>query len=203
MTRQTAYRWAVTCLLLVAVQCCGGDKKKAGEGAFAFAFDDEERILLNTGDAVKVEAPMVIFADKKAAGGKCLFTPEGPACKEINPGWDPTKDKEPAGKGLALFKFNVPEDTKYDLWVRANWHCGCGNSVWIQLDNGRPRKLGDDGTYRKWHWVKYISPRRRRGPALRLKKGPHTLAIINREDGAKIDQILFKTDDTKPVGIEE
>jgi len=192
---------AAVCLAAMAALGSGAEKK--GQSAFAFAFEDEGRILLNPTNAAKVEAPMVLTADKKASGGKCLLVPDGPGDKEINPGWDPTKEKEPTGKGFAVFKFNVPKDGKYYLWARANWHSGCANSVWVRFDGGTPHKLGDDGTYRRWHWVMFIS---RRHPTFRLKKGEHTLMIVNREDGTRIDQIILTPKGPKdyiPVGVEE
>jgi hypothetical protein len=101
--------------------------------------------------------------------------------------------------GVARCEFTLPEDGTYLMWTRAAWHDECGNSVTIQIDDGTPFTVGQDATYKAWHWVK--SPPRL--PQLTLKSGAHVLRIENREDGIKIDQVLFTTDRRYvPVGIE-
>jgi len=57
-----------------------------------------------------------------------------------------------------------------------------------------------DATYKKYHWVK--------GPKLKLSQGIHYIRVINREDGAKMDQWLLwlldspSKDNWKPVRAE-
>jgi len=64
------------------------------------------------------------------------------------------------------------------------------------VDNGRPFAFGQDGTYGKWHWVK--------GMKVTLAAGTHELKVLNREDGAKLDQILLsRNEQYVPVGVEE
>jgi hypothetical protein len=101
--------------------------------------------------------------------------------------------------GKAVFEINIPQDGLYTLWLRAYWDDSCGNSVSVQI-NDRPVFMIEDSTYKTWHWVR--SPPRL--VQLQLPAGPATLTLHNREDGARIDQILLTTDRRHvPVGIEE
>lgn len=122
-------------------------------------------------------------AVKEASGGKCLEIPEGAG-------------KPPEAGGEAIYKFEAQNDGKFVLWIRSWWTDGCGNSLTLILDNGRPFIFGEDGTFKAWHWV--------RGMKAELKAGAHELKIQNREDGIKIDQILFASDTRYvPTGIED
>jgi hypothetical protein len=80
------------------------------------------------------------------------------------------------------------------VWLRTRWNDGCGNSVLVALDGGEPVSVGNDGTYRAWHWI--------RGGRHPLTTGPHRLDIIPSEDGVAVDQILITDDlDYYPSGI--
>ncbi len=70
----------------------------------------------------------------------------------------------------------------------------------MSVDGNRSFSFGQDGTFKCWHWVK--GPRRLK--QLELKKGVHTLKLMNREDGVRVDQILLTTDRRYvPVGTEQ
>lgn len=122
-------------------------------------------------------------AVKEASGGKCLEVPEGAG-------------KPPEAGGEAIFRFEIKTGAKFILWIRAWWMDGCGNSLTLILDNGRPFVFGEDGTFKAWHWV--------RGMKADLQPGAHELKIQNREDGVKVDQVLFTSDQRYvPMGIED
>ena len=164
----------------------------------AFTFDEPERILINIADAAKVEAPMRLVDDSNVAKGKYLWAPEGPGHKELHK----------QGQGSATYEFEVKTRGKYAFWGRGHWCCGCGNSLFIQFDDrGQQYLFADDGTYGVWHWVRYGGTGDK---TFRFREGKHTLKITNREDGAKIDQVLLLLEDSQdkeeqyvPVGIEE
>ncbi|MBM4044790.1 MAG: hypothetical protein FJ279_06740 [Planctomycetes bacterium] len=184
---------AVVMLVLAAASCSKAESGKPAKApskpaAPATLFDAATggRILINAADAVKVDPPMVMVDDKTAAKGKHIWAPEGPDDKEISIG------------GSATFKFDAAEPGDYILWVRANWHCSCGNSVNVAIDGAEPTAVGEDGTYQRWHWVKKI------GKTFKLTQGAHTMVVGNREDGAKFDQVLLTKDkDYIPVDIEQ
>ena len=86
-----------------------------------------------------------------------------------------------------------------DLPARVWWEGECSNSFTMSLDDGLPFVFGEDATYNSWHWVKAPS----RLKQLTLSKGKHKLTIKNREDGVRLDQVLFVMDKNHvPVDVE-
>ncbi len=96
------------------------------------------------------------------------------------------QEGEPLDQGRAVYKVRVPEAGRYRFWARTHWHDGCGNSFFLRINNNPPVVIGQDGTYKVWHWV--------RGPLVTLAAGEHTIVIQNREDGAKLDQWMLTND---------
>ncbi len=144
-------------------------------------------------DATSIEAPVRIWdggddpADQKvaaeASGGKFIEIPEGAG--------DP-----PDVAGEAVYEFEITQPGRYRFWGRVWWPNSCGNSfTWI-LNDDNPFVFGRGGTYESWHWV--------RGMLVTLQPGRHTLRVLNREDGARLDQILITRNlRLVPMGIEE
>ncbi len=144
-------------------------------------------------DAISIEAPVRIWdggedpADRKvaaeASGGKFIEIPEGAG--------DP-----PDVAGEAVYEFEITQPGRYRFWGRVWWPNSCGNSfTWI-LNDDNPFVFGRGGTYESWHWV--------RGMLVTLQPGRHTLRVLNREDGARLDQILITRNlRFVPMGIEE
>jgi hypothetical protein len=84
------------------------------------------------------------------------------------------------------------------VWVRAWWEGSCGNTVCIRVgDQGKNLTVGNDGTYDAWHWLEVPT-------SFALEKGTHTIYLLNREDGIRIDQLLVTSDmEYYPQGAEE
>ena len=156
-------------------------------------------ICFEAEDVTEVAAPMRVGnKDTVPAGDReILQKASGQAYLEV-----PEKAGKPpeVNTGKASIRFNVPKSDTYILWIRAWWNDECGNSVTLAIDDARPFSFGQDATYKRWHWVR--SPPRIK--QLDLDKGAHTLHIINREDGIRLDQILFiNTKRYIPVGTED
>jgi hypothetical protein len=159
----------------------------------------EQTVCLDAVSASSLEAPMEIASAtnapldlrdklaKGASGGRYLEIAQG-------------KGNPPdVATGKAVFTIDIPEDGDYILWCRAWWSDECGNSFFINLDEAKPFTLGEDSTFKSWHWVK--APARLK--QLTLTKGPHTLTVRNREDGVKLNQILLTNDKQfVPVDVE-
>ena len=160
----------------------GGNAANAGEG-LTIEYETLPSILFEAESGL-VTAPVALYDDAEASGGKYALAPEGPEHKEISIG------------GGVTYAIATPESGEYVLWLRAKWSGDCGNSLGITLDG---QDLGDvgDAVHEKWHWV-----RLRRGK-LTLAGGVHVLTITNREDGSAWDQVLLARDeDYRPAGIE-
>ncbi len=122
-----------------------------------------------------------------ASGGKYLEIPKGAG----NP------PKVNAGEARLTFEIDEPGD--YTFWGRVYWLSACNSSFTVQVDDALPFTFGKDATFDAWHWVKQ-PPRLK----MTLSKGRHTLTIRNRQDGVRLDQVLFALDKRYvPVGVED
>ena len=100
--------------------------------------------------------------------------------------------------GGAQFDFELPSDAECKVWLRVWWDGSCGNTINLQMDD-EPKSItvGNDGTYRTWHWLE--APK-----IYKLASGKHSLFLLNREDGIMFDQLLITNDHQYvPQGIEE
>ncbi len=135
-------------------------------------------ILLHAAlDQADLSAPLMVEDDPDAASGMCIGVPEGAG-------------GPPAVKGHARIPFEVKQPGKYQLWFRVHWNDdalvgrACSNSFFLRINDGPASILGEDGTYGHWHWIPYRKP-------YKFMAGEHSLTIENREDGARLDQILI------------
>ncbi len=127
---------------------------------------------------------------------RILAEASGQACLEIPQG---AGNPPEVNAGAAEFVFEIPQAGDYVLWCRVWWEDECGNSFTMQIDDHAPFVLGQNSTVQRWHWVK-APPRLK---ALSLTAGRHTLRVINREDGVRLDQLLLtRNPKFVPVGIE-
>ncbi len=168
-----------TVLKLALLACCARHAAAAGH-----------ILCVEAETAQLLEPPMALTSNGVAgASGAYLEIPEGAG----NP------PKLDAGK--ACFTVDIPADAAYTLWCRVWWEGECSNSFRVGVDDQPAFLLGEDATYKSWHWVKY--PVSRTTPPLRLTQGKHTLTFHNREDGVRLDQVLLSADKRfVPVDIE-
>jgi hypothetical protein len=147
-------------------------------------------LVLHLAAAEEVTPPWTVSKVEDAAAGTAVEVPPG------------------AGKGMGTVRlaFTAPRAGRYVLWLRAFWgldgEAGCSNSVAVLLNGASPVTV-QDGTYGRWHWVPYW-----RGEAVDLRAGGNTLSIQSREDGLRLDQVLFapwheeEMDRRVPQGVE-
>ena len=103
------------------------------------------------------------------------------------------------GTNVVSLAFEVDKDDRYALWCRVWWSDECGNSFFMTIDDTPVFTFGQDGVYKRWHWVRAS----KRLKQLVLTKGEHSLKIKIRETGVRLDQLLFVRDPKYvPVGIE-
>ena len=174
-------RRRVVPIVVLVLAAAGMTVGRAGE-TICFEAESADTVTAAV-QVVTVDISAEPAAVKEASGGKCLEVKEGAG-------------KPPDMGGEAVYRFEIKAGGMFVLWVRAWWMDGCGNSLTLMLDNGRPFVFGEDGTFKSWHWV--------RGMKADLKPGRHELKIQNREDGIKIDQVLLTSDMRYvPVGAED
>lgn len=153
------------------------------------------RVCLEAETATALVAPMRVAeaggtnADTVAgaSGGKYLEIPK-------DAGHPPAMTN-----GEARIAFTIDEPGDYTFWGRVYWLSACNSSFTLQIDDALPFTFGKDATFNAWHWVKQ-PPRLK----MTLAKGPHTLMVRNRQDGVKLDEVLFTIDKHYvPVGVED
>jgi len=129
----------------------------------------------------------VVSGDSTASGGKYTEYPlRRPHATSENP-------EIKGDGGYVLFKVSVPEQGNYKLWLRTWWYDACANSFFVIVDDKPAVVAGGDATYRSWQWRDIKQP-------YALTAGVHTIKVQNREDGARLDEILLANDDRwKPV----
>lgn len=180
-------RMNVSCLAFLAAACWASSARAAN-------------ICVEAESAVTNEAPMVVVrSDAPPAEIKPVGGASGNAYLEVPLG----AGKTPKVKaGTAKLVVEIPADGAYSVWLRANWMGECSNTLLVQIDSQPPFLIGADSTYHAWHWVKY--PISKVTPLPTITKGTHTVTLIHREDGVRLDQLLLTSDPRYvPVGIEK
>ena len=132
----------------------------------------------------KVTEPFVVIEHDGASGGKVVFLKDG-----INKKMGKAPGEE-LFKGTIEYSFNVDKEAEYVLWIRAIWKDGCGNSVYVSIDEPIKSKKDtpyiEDNTFQMHnHWVRLNSRR------FHLTKGKHVLYVRNREDGVWLDMFAL------------
>lgn len=94
--------------------------------------------------------------------------------------------------GTVQYKFELPKDDDYVVFVHANFQDDCANSVFARVDDGMIYRIEYAVATESNSLWKWTCPMSEGNPvAQTLKAGAHTLTLLNREDGIKIDQILI------------
>jgi hypothetical protein len=147
-------------------------------------------ILVEAESATSITAPMVIYGDPLASGGKSIGTPTTQADSSSNP---------PA-TGIARIPFTVPGG-KYKLRFRVLIP-GDNNSVWIRIADGTTQttnhasgwvRFNEIPSGEAWHWEDvYSSDDGDQVVEWTLAPGAHTLEIAYREAGAQVDVIVIQ-----------
>ena len=126
----------------------------------------------------RLTAPMRKVARNDAAGGFAIVAPVGSGRGE--------KGGKVLDNGYATYKINIPKDGKYRVNARVFWKNGDCNSFFYAWDDGKPKLLGNDDVFGRWHWIQT--------EANRLRAGEHTLVIRNREEGSILDCMTVTPD---------
>jgi len=128
-----------------------------------------------------VTAKMQKDIKEQASGRNYIGVPE-----------DGNAEKTPIA-GSCTIQFTAPAKAKYTVYLRAWWLDSCANSFKLKFDALPELEIGQDTTYKSWHWVKLNRP-------IELDGGAHTLVIKNTEDGALADQFYLTAGGPVPQG---
>ena len=123
-----------------------------------------------------MSGPMERVADNSASSGMYIWVRNGGG-----------------SGGSAKYSFEVTKAGKYIIWGRVLAPNASDDSFYVSVDGGS-ESTWDTTISTKWVWDK-VSHRGGADPvAYNLSTGNHTLVIKQREDGAKLDEIII-TDD--------
>jgi hypothetical protein len=126
------------------------------------------RIELGGGDVV-VTPPVTVVRE----GGTVVVDTPRPADFSGSP-----LAMDSAGRGSAMWEFEVEEPGTYTLWADVCWIDAKGNSFYVQVDDGPEQVLGNSGDMQRWIWVA--------GPATELAAGTHRIVVRTREEGSRL-----------------
>jgi hypothetical protein len=122
-----------------------------------------------------LSAPMKSASDAAASAGKYIWVPEG---QKDNYGTS-------VSGGLAAYRLQIAQAGNYRIWGRILTGGGQSDSFFTAVDNGAYSRW-DVPPASKWSWAV--------ARTVTLTAGEHTLKILNREDGTKMDRILVTND---------
>lgn len=98
-------------------------------------------------------------------------------------------------RGAVTYSFTAPADGSYTFWARMQATSNNNDSIYISIDNGDCVTIGDaDVPINAWKWVNYKDGQTSNVAAgVQLTAGVHSIKMIAREDGVKVDRIMLLT----------
>ncbi len=152
---------------------------------------------------MKPATPVTLELEAEDAGLGGLFVRmEDPAASGgayVVPPYDPAKvvryNKNDQHESMVTFAFVVPEDGLYQIRARLmipGPDALNKDSCYVSLDGGEPVfwGLGRAGK-NEWGWQEIPGGEGPTGMAFQMKKGSHTLRLIQREPGLQIDKVAL------------
>lgn len=189
-------RWAVFLIVVSAAALWlgapfsppGGGKREgleplevAGGGGPETRALPGDALVVTLAESAELVAPFVLREDPTAVGGRALALPKGSGSKDH--------------RGRARLVLSVPGKGggKCCVWARVYWRDSCGNSASLKVGDQPERAFGNDCVYNCWHWVS--------AGQYEVQPGKTAVAIVEREEGIALDQLLFTHDERyTPVG---
>ena len=158
--------------------------------AFKLITREEHDALLNTDLYLEAENSTIgslwqLSNDSKASGGKYVT---------IKSGNNSNNNAPTESNGLIGIDFEISRPTTYVLWLRTICPSANDDSFWLRIDNEEWSSWNGIPISSSWQWNQ--CPR-----TYTMLEGKHTLYIGYREDGAKLDKLMFSCIGTEPEGM--
>ena len=98
------------------------------------------------------------------------------------------------GKGTK--SINLSLTGTYKIWSRMKAKGPGSNSYWLSIDGGCPINVGDLDTMttNSWVWISYQIGLTENPIVQYLTSGTHTITVIGKEAGLKLDRMIFTQD---------
>lgn len=96
-------------------------------------------------------------------------------------------------RGVVTSKFNVAAPGSYQVWARMSAQSATNDSFILEVDNTTCGVVMGDTSVPTtgWKWVNYRGGTTTNTVSVSLTAGEHNLKLIGREDGVKVDRVLF------------
>lgn len=101
-------------------------------------------------------------------------------------------------RGIVTTTINVPASGNYRVWSRMQASSATNDSYVLEIDDTVCGVVVGDTSVptNSWKWVDYKSGATANKVTVSLSAGQHTVKMIGREDGVKVDKLLFLSDTT-------
>jgi hypothetical protein len=129
-----------------------------------------------------------VRSDGDAVDGEFIVVPDGTGTRR---GGIPNE-------GRAAYTFEVPADGEYALWGRTRAQSN-GNSVYVVVDGGSSVYWAAPIT-NDWTWTELGRFYQGETETLSLSAGTHTVEVVWREDGMRLDRLLLADPGYEPSG---
>jgi hypothetical protein len=102
----------------------------------------------------------------------------------------------PTPNGSLTQSFSVPATATYTVWSRIMAPDSTANSYYLEVDDTTCGiVVGDSAiTANNWAWVNYQGGNTNSKITMNLTAGTHTLRMVGRETGVKLDRVVFTAD---------
>ena len=128
-----------------------------------------------------IQAPMVVAADPAASNGQFVYTTVSWA-------------------GSDTLVFYVDTEANYEIWGRASADESGTDTFWVQVDGGSQATW--DIPIGPWAWAPVTHRNLAEPPVLQvyhLGVGPHTVQVLGREAGARLDAMELRRPTPPPT----
>lgn len=109
----------------------------------------------------------------------------------------------PPNYGSVSSTLEIPADGVYQIWSRINASSSANNSYSLEVDGKSCFVVGDSSSIpvNEWTWVNYRDGDPAQAIKLNLTRGSHSIKLIGREAGVKVDRVMALADmNCTPVG---
>jgi hypothetical protein len=146
--------------------------------------DDPQKVIEIEAESGRLNYPFEYAWDAEASSDGFVWVPNGRGNS-----WSPSQNS-----GYVEINFQAPTAGVYFVWCRVLARNKRDNSFFVSIDDSA-YALWDVTKSKSWVWDQ-VSDRGGADPAsIQLDAGAHSLIIMNREDGTKLDKVVI-TDDS-------
>lgn len=104
----------------------------------------------------------------------------------------------PSAENVAISAITVNSPSTYRVWSRIMGQGDSANSYWLQVDSSCAITVGDLVGFptNSWTWVDYQNGVSTNKISLTLSPGTHTIKMIGKEPGVKLDRLILDSSAT-------